>query len=109
MKPFNVAEIELLNNNLIEAGAGTGKTYNITFLVLRLLIEKNLPIDEILVVTFTEAAASELKEKIRARLKETLCAIEKKKRGRGRHTKIYKWLKGQKWSKTKTPKGHKGL
>lgn len=51
--------------NLVEAAAGTGKTYNIETLVLRLLLERQLPITSLLVVTFTEAAAAELRTRIR--------------------------------------------
>ena len=47
--------------NLIEASAGTGKTYAITGLFLRLLLEKDLAVHQVLVVTFTEAATDELK------------------------------------------------
>ncbi|PKD44702.1 exodeoxyribonuclease V subunit beta [Rhodohalobacter barkolensis] len=49
---------------IIEANAGTGKTYTIVGLFLRLLLEKELKVDEILVVTFTNKAASELRERI---------------------------------------------
>ena len=56
--------------NLIEASAGTGKTYSIAMLVLRFVVEKNLSIEEILVVTFTKAATQELKTRIRARLQD---------------------------------------
>jgi len=52
--------------------AGTGKTYAITELFLRLILEKNLPANEILVVTFTEAATEELKDRIRTRLREAI-------------------------------------
>lgn len=52
----------------IEASAGTGKTWNICALYLRLLLEKDLQPDQILVVTFTKAATAELHERIRARL-----------------------------------------
>ena len=52
--------------NLIEAAAGTGKTYTIQNLAVRFLLERRLPIRSLLVVTFTEAAAAELKERIRA-------------------------------------------
>ncbi|WP_168161191.1 exodeoxyribonuclease V subunit beta [Desulfatibacillum aliphaticivorans] len=55
--------------NLIEASAGTGKTYTLTSLYIRLLIEKGLLVDQILVVTFTVAATQELKDRIRNRLK----------------------------------------
>ncbi len=53
---------------LIEASAGTGKTWTITVLYLRLLLEQTLPPSAIAVATFTEAAAEELRERIRARL-----------------------------------------
>ncbi|MEO1898519.1 MAG: UvrD-helicase domain-containing protein, partial [Methylococcales bacterium] len=56
--------------NLIEASAGTGKTYAIAMLVLRFVVEQQLEIQEILVVTFTKAATEELKERIRRRLQE---------------------------------------
>ncbi|MBU6492057.1 MAG: exodeoxyribonuclease V subunit beta [Burkholderiales bacterium] len=53
---------------LIEASAGTGKTWNICALVVRLLLERNCTIEQILVVTFTNAATAELRERIRSRL-----------------------------------------
>ena len=46
--------------NQIEASAGTGKTWNICALYVRLLLEKKLAADQILVVTFTKAATAEL-------------------------------------------------
>ncbi len=62
--------------NLIEASAGTGKTYTISTLFIRLLLEKKLTIDKILVVTFTEAATEELRDRIRKRLRDTLLAFQ---------------------------------
>lgn len=62
--------------NQIEASAGTGKTWNICALYVRLLLEKNLNADQILVVTFTKAATAELHERIRGRLAELASAIE---------------------------------
>lgn len=50
---------------LIEASAGTGKTYTIEHLVLDLVISGRAPIEQILVVTFTDAATRELRERIR--------------------------------------------
>jgi len=61
--------------NLIEASAGTGKTYAIAMLVLRLVVEKNQDIKQILVVTFTKAATEELKERVRQRLVEARQAL----------------------------------
>ena len=62
--------------NLIEASAGTGKTWNLCGLYLRLLLEQGLETRQILVVTFTNAATAELRERIRARIVETLAYLE---------------------------------
>ncbi|MGO3345790.1 MAG: exodeoxyribonuclease V subunit beta [Marinomonas sp.] len=67
----------LFGKRLIEASAGTGKTYTIANLYLRLLVptgqagdlDKPLTVDQILVVTFTEAATAELKARIRGRIR----------------------------------------
>ena len=55
---------------LIEASAGTGKTWNIGVIYLRLLLERELRVEQILVTTFTDAAAQELRERLRRRLIE---------------------------------------
>ena len=62
----------------IEASAGTGKTFSLAHLVLRLLTEKECPIEKILVVSFTEATASEIKARIIERLILALRIIESK-------------------------------
>ena len=68
---FNPATTELkLGINLLEASAGTGKTYAIAMLALRFVVENNFPIEQLLIVTFTKAATKELKERVRARLVE---------------------------------------
>lgn len=73
---FDAARSELKHGiNLIEASAGTGKTYAIAMLVLRFVVERGLKIDELLVVTFTKAATEELKDRIRARLAEARQAL----------------------------------
>ncbi|WP_126445393.1 exodeoxyribonuclease V subunit beta [Sulfuricystis multivorans] len=69
-------EVEFSGMRLIEAGAGTGKTWTLAALVLRLLLERRLKIGQILVVTYTRAASGELKSRIRARLVEALAAFE---------------------------------
>lgn len=69
-RDFDLLNSPLEGTNLIEASAGTGKTYTIAGLFLRLVLEKNLSVNEILVVTFTEAATDELKERIRSKLRE---------------------------------------
>lgn len=53
---------------LLEASAGTGKTWQIEGLVVRLVAEYDVPIDSILVITFTNAATAELRDRIRKRL-----------------------------------------
>ncbi len=70
--------LPLRGSRLIEASAGTGKTYTLAALVLRLVLghggeagpPRPLLPPEILVLTFTEAATEELRERIRARLRE---------------------------------------
>lgn len=52
----------------IEASAGTGKTFTLATLVVRLVVERGLRIGEILAVTFTDAATQELRKRIRERL-----------------------------------------
>ena len=52
----------------IEASAGTGKTYSLTQIVARLILEQAIPIEKILVVTFTVAATAEMRERIQERL-----------------------------------------
>lgn len=60
---------DLSCHGVIEASAGTGKTYNISNLVVRILVEKNCPIDRILVMTFTEKATGELLQEVYTQIK----------------------------------------
>lgn len=76
MNELDHLHIELGGRNLIEASAGTGKTYAIACLYLRLLIESNLSPEQILVVTYTEAATEELRGRIRSRIREALDVFE---------------------------------
>jgi ATP-dependent exoDNAse (exonuclease V) beta subunit (contains helicase and exonuclease domains) len=71
-KTFDLLTNPLEGINLIEASAGTGKTFTIAGLFLRLILEKNLLVNEILVVTFTKAATAELNDRIRNLLKEAI-------------------------------------
>ena len=70
MKPFHALDVSLEPGiTLVEASAGTGKTFAITRLVLRLLLERKVEqLGQILVVTFTEKATQELIGRIRAHL-----------------------------------------
>ncbi|MEM9189783.1 MAG: exodeoxyribonuclease V subunit beta [Myxococcota bacterium] len=72
MTPLDVASVPLSGTQVIEASAGTGKTHTIVELYLRLLEEQRLPVDQILVVTYTRAATAELRARIRSRLREAL-------------------------------------
>ena len=67
-QPFDAATLPLNGLRLIEASAGTGKTFSLAGLYLRLIIEERATVREILVMTFTRAATQELRERIRARL-----------------------------------------
>ena len=69
--------------HLIEASAGTGKTYAIANLVLRMVLEQGVGIDRILVLTFTTAATEELRERIAARLREARAALAQQPSGEG--------------------------
>ncbi len=66
--PLDVFGAALTDVGLIEASAGTGKTYTVSGLYLRLVLEAWLPVERILVVTYTKAATAELRERIRGRL-----------------------------------------
>jgi len=65
MKNFDLLKCPLEGVNLIEASAGTGKTYALAGLFLRCILEKKIDARRILVITFTNAATAELKSRIR--------------------------------------------
>ncbi|EPR2984020.1 exodeoxyribonuclease V subunit beta [Vibrio parahaemolyticus] len=82
--PLEPMTFPLHGARLIEASAGTGKTFTIAGLYLRLLLGHGsaetrhrvpLTVDQILVVTFTEAATAELRDRIRARIHDTRIAF----------------------------------
>ena len=81
---FDAYETDLLpGETMIEANAGTGKTYTLCRIVERLILDHEIPIERILAVTFTNAAADELRERIRQNLRDkrnSLKKEEKKKR-----------------------------
>ena len=68
MKVLEPMRIPLAGVALIEASAGTGKTYTVETIYLRLLLERRLGVERILVVTYTNAAAAELRGRIRDRI-----------------------------------------
>ena len=75
MERLDPLALPLRGVQLIEASAGTGKTYNIVAIYLRLLVEREIDISRILVVTFTNAATEELRARIRKRLREAVAAF----------------------------------
>ena len=76
MQPLEPLNLTLQGQILIEASAGTGKTYTIELLFLRLLLERDLSVDQILVVTFTRAATEELRGRVRQRIRDALDVLE---------------------------------
>jgi exodeoxyribonuclease V beta subunit len=68
VKRLEATRVPLSGQVLIEASAGTGKTHTITTLFLRLLLEREIDVGGILVVTFTNAATAELRRRVRERL-----------------------------------------
>ncbi len=82
MRRLDPLAIALEGRQLVEASAGTGKTYAITTLFLRLVVERQLPVERILVVTFTNAATAELRDRVRRRLAEAAQAFAHAARGK---------------------------
>ena len=66
---------------LLEASAGTGKTFALAHLALRLISEAAIPLPSLLVVTFTEAAAAAVRSRIGQRLQDALTGLEALERG----------------------------
>jgi exodeoxyribonuclease V beta subunit len=86
MKRFDclAADCPLFGPHLLEASAGTGKTFSIEHIFLRILLEsKETPVqlEEILVVTFTRAATRELKGRIRANLEKAIAFLREEREG----------------------------
>lgn len=62
--------LPLTGQYLIEASAGTGKTWTLTGVLLRLLVEAGHPCDKIIATTFTRSAAAEMRQRVRERLQD---------------------------------------
>jgi exodeoxyribonuclease V beta subunit len=77
-KPPILQNIPRARHTVIEASAGTGKTYVIENMVVDLVVCNGVPLEKILVLTFTERAATELNLRIRTKLEEVLfnCCVE---------------------------------
>ena len=68
--PLDVKTLPLSNRHLIEASAGTGKTFNITRIAIKVLLVKKISITQLLIVTFRKAATQELRARIAQTLQE---------------------------------------
>ncbi|MEO5595598.1 MAG: UvrD-helicase domain-containing protein, partial [Lysobacteraceae bacterium] len=73
--------LRLHGTQLIQASAGTGKTFTLATLVTRLVIERQLWMAQILAVTYTEAATQELRERLRERLQRAVQIAEALRKG----------------------------
>lgn len=73
---FNpIADMQFSGLHWIEASAGTGKTFTLSSLMVRIFLGSYLP-NQVIATTFTRKAAAELKSRIRARLLDTLHYFE---------------------------------
>lgn len=72
LHPIQIINFAKDSQFIIEASAGTGKTWTIERLFIKVLLEKRLSLEEILVVTFTNAAVNELKTRINEQIKKTI-------------------------------------
>jgi len=70
VNPQQLAAIDEPGVVFVSAGAGTGKTTVLVERYVKAVMDRGLAIDSVLVITYTERAAGELKERIRARLRE---------------------------------------
>jgi len=74
-RPLDLHEKPSPGRSLVEASAGTGKTYSLAILVLKFIIELGIPLEKILIVTFTRDATAELRERIRLFLADAQVAF----------------------------------
>ncbi len=89
--PFDYRTTALSSFMMIEASAGTGKTYTLQRLVLRLIAEENVKVEEFLIVTFTKAATAELSDRVRQILKDALAVLDGKKNDDELETLFSRW------------------
>ena len=75
---FNLLDPLPSGRLVIDASAGTGKTYSLSALVVRHIAERGIEASELLVVTFTRAAAAELRDRTRRVLVEAVVALSER-------------------------------
>ena len=82
IEPFDILADLPTGTTVLEASAGTGKTYAIGALVTRFIAEDRARLEEMLVLTFGRAASQELRERVRAQLVEAEAALADPDRAR---------------------------
>ncbi len=75
METFDICGDLPTGTTLLEASAGTGKTWTIAALVTRYLVEGVATLEEMLVVTFTRAASQELRDRVRRQLDDAAAVL----------------------------------
>jgi exodeoxyribonuclease V beta subunit len=73
-RPAILERLDPSRHAVLEASAGTGKTYTLEHLVVELVLAHEVPIEQILVVTFTDKATREMRERVRNKLREIVAA-----------------------------------
>ena len=86
MRPYNPTAPLPCGITQLEASAGTGKTYAIVDLCVRLIAEEGLQTSELVVVTFTRAATAELKDRVRERVSQAIDVLEGRESPKGHAT-----------------------
>ena len=76
LQDFDINDFHIGNNLFVDASAGTGKTYTIQQLVAKLVRGENrhvgIPLSKILIVTYTDKATGELRDRIRQKMEDCL-------------------------------------
>ncbi|MWN89366.1 exodeoxyribonuclease V subunit beta [Gilliamella sp. Pra-s65] len=105
VKKLNLFDLPLTGRTLIEASAGTGKTYSLAFIYLRLLLgigqnsyPRPLEVKEILVVTFTKAATQELRSRIRKNIQELRIGLLQGQHKDPIYQKLIELIVDRKWA-----------
>jgi len=91
MQTFDITRDLEPGITLLEASAGTGKTWTIAALVTKHVAEGEVALDEMLVVTFTRAASQELRERVRAQLDEAVQVL-REPTSREPDNRLHDWL-----------------
>jgi exodeoxyribonuclease V beta subunit len=84
MRPFSIRDPLPTGTTLLEASAGTGKTWTVGALVTRYVAEGVASLDELLVITFGRAASRELRERVREQLVAAEAALARPEQAHGK-------------------------